>query len=549
MWLDPAPGREPGFSLPGAWEAGVTLAPGGGGGAMRANLSTSFRWVFLAFVSILVGALGAGCGRSGLNDYGLGDGGSPDGEVDAPADAPVDVVDGSDTGLPLEGGACNASTCPGGCCDSSGECRAGTALGACGAGGQACTDCKALGYRACDARQHVCTNPPPTCGPSTCAGCCQGNVCYAGYATQECGYGGVQCLDCAQFGDTCQNQTCVPPSVCNPQTCSYGCCEGNTCVVGTSSYACGYGGGQCQDCASFGYACQNQACSPPTGCSPTTCPYGCCQGNVCQPGTTGSACGTGGGACQYCPSPGTTCQGGYCQPSCGPNNCQGCCDANAVCQPGFLDTQCGGYGGACADCAALSPPSTCDGALSPPACTSQQTQCPGPFAGCTAPPTPAPTMPPACAPADLQNAAAACAGGASTAACTNFFNFEYSQNYSCGSCLQQFDYDFVFQQGVFACIAPFVSTTCDQNTACAYSCATQSCGQCPDPTTYDQCIQSVQNGQCAVYETPATQCEKTAYGSGGAFCDPAGYAGFGAWLQGVGTYYCGGGPVDAGAGG
>jgi hypothetical protein len=261
-----------------------------------------------------------------------------------------------------------------------------------------------------------------------------------------------------------------------------------------------------------------------------------------------NACGFG-GTCQDCTVSGQTCQGQFCQSACNPGNCQGCCDSNQVCQPGFLDSQCGGFGNACTNCTTLSPPSTCNGGLFPPTCASQQMQCPAPYGGCFVPPTQPPFPQPVCSTNDLQNGAAACAGGPFTSACFNFFNFEFSQNPACGQCLQPFDTDFASQTGIFACIAPFVNATCNQETACAGDCQTQSCQQCPDQMSFDMCVGSVGTGQCSSFQGTAGMCEQGAFAGPGAFCNPAKYPDYGHWLQAVGTQYCGGGPIDAGPGG
>src|SRR6185312_11950402 len=99
----------------------------------------------------------------------------------------------------------------------------------------------------------------------------------------------------------------------------------------------------------------------------------------------------------------------------------------------------------------LKPPSTCNGSLFPPQCASQAMTCPSPYGGCFAQPITPPLEQPSCATSDLQNAAAACAGGAQSTACQNFFNFEFGHNPACGQCLEQFDYDFVVEEGVFEC--------------------------------------------------------------------------------------------------
>ena len=685
----------------------------------------------------------AACGRSGLDDYLVGDGGLPD------------VREGS---VP-EGSPCNASSCPSGCCDSTGKCQAGTATTQCGNAGEACESCPALGFQQCDATRHVCSNQvtvcdaqtcsgcclgnscfagtdpnecgaggdtcqacqteglvctaghctqPPACGPgncsgccfgdqciagtdqtacgaggqqcqnctgqgekcvpsggggicegmvgcgpSNCPGCCSGNICLSGNSSTSCGLSGSACTDCASFGESCNGAgQCVLNQNCGPQNCSFGCCEGDICTPGNLSQACGVGGMQCNDCQQFGEACvgqqcnvtppcgpgtcagccdfqgicepgtfdtecgqggqtceicttvgetcQAQTCVPGPGCNAANCPGccdakgvcnpgnssfacgfegevcadcaefgescqnqkcysacnpsncgGCCDSSgICQPGGSSDACGFGGGTCEDCLSFGETCQNEQCLTACNPQNCQGCCDANSVCQPGFLDTQCGGFGGACADCATLNPPSTCDASLFPPACASQQMTCPAPYPGC-APGTTTfpPATQPSCSPSDLANAAAACAAGASTTACQNFFNFEFTQNPACGGCLEPFDIDFVYETGVYSCIAPYVTSACNAATGCSANCSEDSCGSCPDTTSFDQCSTNVGTGQCATYAQPAQQCEQQAFSGPAAFCDPSQYSSFGAWLKGVGTQYCGGLIADAGAGG
>jgi hypothetical protein len=335
---------------------------------------------------------------------------------------------------------------------------------------------------------------------------------------------------------------CVPQQQCGPQNCGFGCCNGSVCLSGNSNNACGFGGAQCYDCTQVGDVCQGQQCVSKMTCNAQTCPFGCCQGNTCLPGNMDGACGVAGQQCQNCTSQGETCQNQQCMTACNPQNCFGCCDTSNVCQPGFLDTQCGGFGAPCQNCTALSPPSTCNGSVSPPVCNSQQTQCPSAYAGC--PPglsTQAQPVQQVCSASELQNAAAACASGAYSTSCFNFYNYEYSQNPPCGSCLQPFDVAFQDQTGLATCVAPFVSATCNQDTACTSDCTVSSCSSCPDQMTYDQCRAAVDasTGQCATWSNPATQCEQQAYSAAGSFCDPSKYSNFGTWLQGVGKYYCG----------
>jgi hypothetical protein len=145
----------------------------------------------------------------------------------------------------------------------------------------------------------------------------------------------------------------------------------------------------------------------------------------------------------------------------------------------------------------------------------------------------------ACTKSDLQNAAAACSGGANTIGCGQFFQFEFSSNPACASCLQPFDYDLSQNTGVFQCAAAYVDGTCNRNAACMLDCTQQSCGGCFDPMSTAQCQSQVTaaSGECATF---STQCVTQALGGSAAFCDPATYQGnFGAWLQGVGAQYCG----------
>jgi hypothetical protein len=435
---------------------------------------------------------------------------------------------------------CNAQNCGFGCCEGN-TCVGGTSSNACGFGGQPCQNCQQFG----ETCQGQTCQGQMGCNAQNCGfGCCQGNICNSGQSSNACGFGGAPCQNCQSFGETCQGQVCSVVGMCNAKTCPNGCCQFGVCIPGTLDNACGFGGQACQNCQSFGDICQGQVCVS-TGCNANNC-FGCCQGNLCVPGTTNNACGFGGGQCLNCTAHNETCQGQQCLSACNSNNCQGCCDPNQICQPGFLNNQCGGFGGACVDCTTLNPPSTCNGNLFPPQCASQQMSCPGPYMGCGAPAIVPPVPQPTCSTGDLQNAAAACAGGAYTSACQNFFNFEFSQNPACGNCLQPFDVDFADQDGIFECIAPFVSASCNQSDACDFDCTTQSCGSCPDQMSYDTCRTNVGTGQCAKYQQAATQCEQSGYMGGGSFCNPAGYSNFGSWLQTVGGHYCGGGPIDAG---
>jgi hypothetical protein len=598
------------------------------------------RWVVLAIASF---ALIVSCGRSNIDDYVLVDGGVTfDGGPDG----------GDDGG---DAGRCNAQTCPSGCCDANDQCQGGNSYTSCGNNGAACTNCQALGFQVCDPQRKACANQPqvcdartcptgccdngrcfsgadqnecgnfgqqcqhcaaqgqqcqgqvcrlPTqCGPSSCPGCCEGNVCVPGFAPNACGSRGQQCqnctqfnetcvgtpggaicepippppcgpptcpggccdqfgqcnagtsdfacgamaqrcVNCAQLGESCQFQTCQTQVQCNAQTCPGGCCQGNVCVGGGSNTACGRNGQQCQDCQSLGEVCNGggQCTPPPPLCNPSSCPSGCCTGDVCAIGTQDSACGTGGAQCRDCTSFNDVCSGQACVPrvtTCTPQNCAGCCDASGTCQAGFLDNQCGQGGAACANCSAQM--ETCNTTASPRACTMQTMTCPAPFAGCS--PGDSTPWPPvvrgACSATDLANARNACNSGAHTAACDSFFSFESTQKPACASCLTPFQFDFQQATAIFSCVAPFVSVSCDATTGCATECETKSCAMCPTGSQ-QQCEQQVQNGQCSREFQAGVQCAGPALFGAASFCNPQNYGGnYGAWLQGVGGHYCG----------
>jgi hypothetical protein len=128
-------------------------------------------------------------------------------------------------------------------------------------------------------------------------------------------------------------------------TCT-GCTDSTgTCQPGTSTTACGTGGAACVACAA-GDTCTNGTCQGATctGCLDST--------GTCQPGTSTSACGTGGNACVACGA-GQTCNNGVCTggTTCSPSNCTGCCQGN-TCVGGTATNACGAGGNACVSCPA-----------------------------------------------------------------------------------------------------------------------------------------------------------------------------------------------------
>jgi hypothetical protein len=138
----------------------------------------------------------------------------------------------------------------------------------------------------------------------------------------------------------------------------------------------------------------------------------------------------------------------------------------------------------------------------------------------------------------LQNARAACAGGAQSVACQSFFDFARATAPDCAKCLDPFHYDFADGRGIYACIAPFVSGACQRNLGCAENCITSSCTQC-SADAKASCETTVRNGQCQPFVSN-TNCALSGFFGGGGFCSPlTGGGDYGQWLQTVGGRYCG----------
>ncbi|HEY3449805.1 MAG TPA: hypothetical protein VGK67_25850 [Myxococcales bacterium] len=313
----------------------------------------------------------------------------------------------------VAGCACDAASCPGGCCSATG-CEP-PRLAACGMPGAACQACDALradgctsgsctclGGPACAAGQR-CTAAGCTCDSTSCAdGCCFGKTCTP-LGVHACSAPGTTCQDCGEVADGCaatgactcgggpacgSGQVCSGGAcVCNATSCPTGCCSGTTCVPdGTALSACGANGAQCQVCdTTLASVCSNGACrcgvfaacsigsacvSGVCQCNASTCTSGCCSGKVCT-ARTGAACGPLGGACIDCGRTADGCSAsGACQcgsgPPCGAglrcsggacvcdatSGCAGCCSGNA-CVAGTDLTACGSGSAACQVCAPL----------------------------------------------------------------------------------------------------------------------------------------------------------------------------------------------------
>jgi hypothetical protein len=142
-----------------------------------------------------------------------------------------------------------------------------------------------------------------------------------------------------------------------------------------------------------------------------------------------------------------------------------------------------------------------------------------------------------CTAQDLTEAQAACAGGAASAGCLAFFTTEKTLNAACATCLEPFDVPFADETGIFLCASPFVTADCNSDVACFENCEVQSCDQCPAGAQTTACQTTSRTGNCATWFDGLT-CVAGALGGSASFCSPTAYAGFGAWLRGVGGHYC-----------
>ena len=180
---------------------------------------------------------------------------------------------------------------------------------------------------------------------SCCTGCIKNNACYSGSSTSSCGLGGVSCSTCSASNtcrySVCQSGVCGTKAQSNGTSCTGGkcvngaCCTGcidanGTCQAGASVSVCGQGGATCKKCTSNS-ECNDPICSSSGSCGATTSPTGkvcstgkcykgnCCSGCVgnyaCQPGTSVTYCGSGGGSCGTC-STTHPCKTAVCGPPC-----------------------------------------------------------------------------------------------------------------------------------------------------------------------------------------------------------------------------------------
>jgi len=117
---------------------------------------------------------------------------------------------------------------------------------------------KAAGCQVCAGDQKCGTDGQckVPCGPNSCRGCCNGDECVVGSASTACGANGEACTACAA-GLSCSNHKCIDASC--QATCTTGCCTAAGCQPGTAANACGSGGEGCVDCG-YGRACNFAAC-------------------------------------------------------------------------------------------------------------------------------------------------------------------------------------------------------------------------------------------------------------------------------------------------
>jgi hypothetical protein len=100
---------------------------------------------------------------------------------------------------------------------------------------------------------------PSYCTPASCPGCCINNLCQQGFSKSACGSSGLPCMAC-KANESCKAGSCVG---CSPESCPNGCCdEALTCQKGTTKEACGSNGQRCESCSSL-ENCAEQRCSTP----------------------------------------------------------------------------------------------------------------------------------------------------------------------------------------------------------------------------------------------------------------------------------------------
>lgn len=152
-------------------------------------------------------------------------------------------------------------TCDG-CCLPDGGCSAPSSE-TCGGFGDVCEEC--LPPWIC--KGLVCFQEGvKNCGPTNCNGCCGQTNCFTGAHGATCGHGGGPCVTCLRKdGYLCDplpdggGGVCRGLVLCSPTTCN-GCCAGDICATGTQDVACGTGGKACANCGLNFPHCVNGVC-------------------------------------------------------------------------------------------------------------------------------------------------------------------------------------------------------------------------------------------------------------------------------------------------
>jgi hypothetical protein len=213
------------------------------------------------------------CSRTALDDDTYPLDANTDTSVSADASTDSTSTDGAGNDVIGDGGpdvkpdvvlTCAASCAH--CCSAKGDCMPETNH-TCGVGGEACRDCGDADAGWLCKTVCVQTGQPP-CNTSNCGnGCCYGSYCSTGNENEACGSGGQPCDKC----DTSKSEhcaeldagggVCTGAPACGPSTC-LGCCYGEVCSVGTQDFACGTSGVACSDCLFMnGGYCDAGACA------------------------------------------------------------------------------------------------------------------------------------------------------------------------------------------------------------------------------------------------------------------------------------------------
>lgn len=190
-------------------------------------------------------------------------------DPDGASDAPGSLFDSHVT----QDGACGPVTCPGCCDATGACVLPGPKESLCGSNGEACEFCpEDAGFLGCKSAACLKVQPncgPNNCNGCcfTFGGSSYG-YCATGNHDTACGNAGAPCArcvpsegtgQCVSRGDAGPGGTCTK-AACSPSTC-VGCCIGDVCAVGTQDLACGKGGAGCSNCLfDFMEHCVAQAC-------------------------------------------------------------------------------------------------------------------------------------------------------------------------------------------------------------------------------------------------------------------------------------------------